>query len=384
MPKIKLYEVITKLELGGAQLSTLELIQSLDKEVYDISLLTAPGGELLPEAAALKGVKVVAIPSLRRKINLFLDCKTLFLMYRLFKKEKPHIVHTHSSKAGILGRWAARLAGVKSILHTVHGWEFHQYQNKLKRWFYISIEKITAPFTDYFIAVTHHDIEKGLSCGIGSEHQYQLIRYGIDKKKFSVHGNGSLRKQYGIGDTCFVVGMVACFKPQKAPLDFVFSAARAAQKIPDVKFVMVGDGCMRARITRLIHRLGVADKFMLLGWRRDIPSLLSSFDVVSLSSLWEGLPIVFLEAMASGKPIVATDICGNAELVKDNRNGFLVAPNNHESFSECIIRLYRDKALARQMGHAGRVSLNGEFDVAHMVSNTDALYRASVREKGGA
>lgn len=381
MRKIKLLYVITKLELGGAQLSTLDLIRGLNKNIYEIYLISSDKGILTNDAKSISEIKICLLDSLRKEINFIYDLKALFQLYKFIRRYNIDIVHTHSSKAGILGRWAAKLGGVRLIIHTVHGWEFHEYQSKIKKWMFIFLEKITAIITDKIIAVTNHDINKGLSFGIG-RNKYSLISYGIDKDRFNSRNNSSFLKKIGIDNNCFVVGMIACFKPQKSPLDFVFSADRVSKFIPNVKFVMVGDGQMRSKIERLIEKLNLKDRFILLGWQRDIPEIISSFDILVLTSLWEGLPMVFLEAMASKKPIVATDINGNSEVVKHGVNGFLVRPRDPYALAESIIHLFKNRGLLYIMGEKGREILNQNFEFRNIIERVHSLYLHGIEGKG--
>ena len=382
MKKIKLLQIITKLELGGAQLSTLDLIRGLDKNSYEIYLVTSNKGILIDDVKSMPQIRLYLLGSLKRKVHLIYDLKALFKLYRFIKKHKFDIVHTHSSKAGILGRWAAKFAGVAVIIHTVHGWEFHEHQNKIKNWIFIFLEKITTIITDQIIAVSNYDINKGISFKIGNRDKFNLIYYGIDKDKFNGRHNGTFRKKIGLDSSCFVVGMIACFKPQKSPLDFIFSASRITKYISNVKFVMAGDGQLRNKIVALIERLNLKDKFIILGWQRNIPELISSFDVLVLTSLWEGMPLVFLEAMACGKPIVATNINGNREVIKDGINGFLVKPRDSYVLAEKVIYLFKNRNLLYAIGERGRAILNNNFELEHMIKCTHALYSLSLKKKG--
>jgi glycosyltransferase involved in cell wall biosynthesis len=382
MAKINLLQIITKLELGGAQLSTLDLIKSLDSNIYNAHLITGAEGILMGEALAIPNLKVRIIPSLIREISFLRDIRALIGIYSFIKSHKIDIVHTHSSKAGILGRWAAKLAGVKFIVHTIHGWEFHSYQSKLRKTFYILLERMAAMITDQFIAVTEHDINEGLQNRIGTLHKYRLVRYGIRKEKFDTGSNGSLRKKLGLDKDDFLVGMIACFKQQKSPQDFVLAAEKVAQHVPRAKFVMVGDGQLKGRVSELVEKLSLKNKFLLLGWQRDIPQIMSSLDVLVLTSLWEGLPIVFLEAMASGKPIVANDISGNREIVKDGINGFLVSSRDTFALADRIIQLSKDRNLAQEMGERGKGALNNYFNLEHMVALTCDIYSLGLKQKG--
>lgn len=381
MKKINLLLIITKLELGGAQLSTLELIKGLDKNFYNIYFISGNDGILIQDALDVPNIKIHLLPSLKRETGIITDLRSLFAIYRFIKSKKIDIVHTHSSKAGILGRWAAKFARIKSIIHTVHGWEFHNFQNKIRKSFYIFLERVTAKITNQIIVVTEHDLAKGLLYGIGTREKYKLVSYGIRKDKFSISHNGSFRKKLGIDDSCFLVGMVACFKPQKSPLDFVLIAELVVRHISNVKFIMIGDGQLKSEINALVEKFKLGDKILLLGWQRNIPEIMSSFNVLALTSLWEGLPIVFLEAMASSKPIIANDISGNREIIKDGINGFLVNPKDSLAFAEKIIQLSKNRKLAQQMGERGNAILNNNFDVKQMVKRIHNVYSLELKEK---
>ncbi|MBL7081157.1 MAG: glycosyltransferase [Candidatus Omnitrophica bacterium] len=185
MQKINLLYVITKLELGGAQKQLLKLIIHLDKRRYNLSLITARDGVLIKDALSIKDLRLIRSRFLERPINPLRDLIALGQIYRFIKRNKIDIVHTHSSKAGILGRWAASFAGTKIIVHTIHGWSFNEYQNYLWRRIAICFEKITALITDQLIVVSSSDLQKGLKNHIGNKDKYKLIRYGIDYKKYT-------------------------------------------------------------------------------------------------------------------------------------------------------------------------------------------------------
>ena len=220
MQKIKLLYVITKLELGGAQKQLLSLINHLDKKRYTPVLMTAADGFLIKNSLSIKGLRLIKLRFLERPINPVKDFFAFCQIYNFIKKNKIDIVHTHSSKAGILGRWAANFAGVKTIIHTVHGWSFNEYQNHLVRRIIIWLERFTALITDKLIVVSKHDLQKGLYNSIGNRDKYKLIHYGIDYQEFSKRDK-SLREELGIDNRDLLIGMVSCFKPQKSPQDFI-------------------------------------------------------------------------------------------------------------------------------------------------------------------
>jgi len=172
--------------------------------------------------------------------------------------------------------------------------------------------------------------------------------------------------------------MVACFKPQKAPQDFIFLAHRVCQVLPSTRFLLVGDGELRPEVEELIRRFKLKEKVILTGWRRDVPEIMQIIDVLVLTSLWEGLPIVFAEAMASGKPVVATAVDGAKEAIIEGVNGFLVEPHNIEKFAERVIKLLRDRNLAQRMGREGKKMVYPTFDLTHMLNRIETLYEKSL------
>ena len=374
--KIDLLHIITNLELGGAQKNALYTITNLDAARYNKHFICAPGGLLCKEASEILDTDFQFLSILKRKINPLKDLRALFFLTRYMRNKKIDIVHTHSSKAGILGRWAARLAGVPVIVHTIHGWSFNKYLNSPTKRLYIFLERITAWVTDKLIAVSKSDIRKGLDKGIGDKQRYTLIRCGITPAKSRDKMEISRKKmEFGLDNSSPLIGMVACFKPQKNPLDFIKAASIVLKKSPEARFVSVGDGLMRERMERLIQKRALERKVMLLGWRKDVEEIMPIFDLVVLTSLWEGLPITLLEAMACGKPIVAYKIDGVEEIVKDGINGFLVRPKDIGELSEKISLLLNDKSLSKSMGEKGREILtDSSFDVSQMITGINKIY----------
>ena len=382
MRKINILYVITKLELGGAQKQLLSLICKLDKERFKPFLFTAEEGLLIPEALSIYGLTLIKSIYLERAINPFKDFFALLEICRFIKNNEINIVHTHSSKAGILGRWAARLAKVRVILHTVHGWSFHDYQSTLKKRFFVWLEKLSAKFTDRIIVVSHYDREKGLKNRIGKESKYCLIRCGIDYKEFSNKNKQNLRKELGISASDLVVGMIACLKPQKSPQDFIKLADLVRKVIPEAKFLLVGDGILRNKVQRLITKLNLQNTVILTGWRRDIPQILSTLDVFTINSLWEGLPVTVLEAMAACRPVVVTQTGGVQEVIVEGETGFLVFPRDIKKMAERLSVLLKDARLREAIGQKAKNSLGMNFCLENMINNTQRCYEDLVFEKG--
>ncbi len=387
MDKITVVHIITKLELGGAQQNTLFTVAHLDRDRYEPVLITGADGILIDEARQLTNVRLFLVPELVREIRPLKDITALFKIARILRTIKRNardlrgnaagtvIVHTHSSKAGILGRWAAWLAGIRCIIHTVHGFSFHLFQPRLTRAVYVFLERITASLTSAYILVSRANMEEGFREKIFTPDKAVLIRSGIDIKEYqSVHCDRiAVRAELGITNGAPVVAMVACFKPQKAPLDFIKTARLVLAEYPLVEFLMVGDGELRSRIEALANELAIADKVHLVGWRTNVPQIMHAIDLLVLTSLWEGLPRVLPQAMAAGVPVVASDVNGSREAIRDGFNGFLMQPHDVQGMARKILYLLTHPEKARAMGRNG-AGMVQEYDIWKMLRQQEALY----------
>jgi len=374
--------VITKLELGGAQQIALNTLRGLDSRQYQRFLIAGQGGLLDEEAKQLPGVEVHLWKVFKHPIQPLFDGITLLRLVCFMRKHRIDIVHTHSSKAGILGRLAAWLAGVPVILHTIHGWPFHSYQAWPVRQFYIWLERLAARVTTRLIAVSAATRRKGEDNKIGKPSQYQIVFPGTDLNAFAPGNKAtrqSVRQEFGLAPNTLLVGMVACLKPQKAPLDFICAANTVLKKIPTARFLLVGDGQEREAVETEIHRLGIEKQIILAGWRKDIPRLMQAFDLLVLSSLWEGLPCVLAQAMASGVPVVATNVEGTREAVEDGKTGKLVPPREPENLGQAIIELLRDEATRLSMGRHAE-AMASKFELQTMIQKLDTIYQESLTQ----
>lgn len=382
----KVLHPITRLIIGGAQENTMLTAQLLMEEGWTVDIVSGPqtGSEgSLIEIVQERGIPLILEPTLVREVNPVKDLLATWRLARLMRQGKYTIVHTHSSKAGIVGRWAAKLAGVPVIVHTVHGWGHHERQHPLIRAYYIWLEKLTLPITDKLIVVSALNIEKGLADGIGNPDNYLVIRSGIELDRFGHPqvSRAETRAAWGIPQDAVVIGSVTRLSPQKAPLDFIQAAAQVAQRYPQTYFMMVGDGPLRGEVEALAAKLGIADRLVLTGLRRDVPELMAAFDLFALSSLWEGLPRVLPQAMATSLPIVATACDGSAEAITEGENGFLVPPGEPQVLAERLCQLIAEPALAKQMGRAGYARV-AEFSDRGMVAAIAKLYRELLTKKG--
>ncbi len=378
-PPIRVCHVITLLELGGAQETTLYTVANL-RPPFRASLVCGAGGLLDEEAQRIPGVAPTFLPSLVRPIRPIADLRALLGLTALFRRQRPHIVHTHSSKAGILGRLAARIARVPVVVHSIHGFGFNERQPALLRSVLLALERRAARSTTHFIVVSRANLERGVALGIVAREKATLIRSGVRLDRFEAAGRdqalrsgAGLRGELGLSRSAPLVGMIACLKPQKSPLTFVEVAARLAAEFPDAVFILAGDGDLRARVLARAAALGIGGRFHLLGWRRDVPGVMAALDVLVLTSLWEGLPKVVPEAIAAGVPVVATAVDGALDILEDGVNGFLCNPGDVEGMAERVRRLLRDPALRRELAGRARAVLP-QFDIDAMVRAHERLY----------
>jgi glycosyltransferase involved in cell wall biosynthesis len=380
--KAKVVHIITKLELGGAQENTLFTVAHLDRNRFEPFLITGKEGILVEEALRMEDVKIYLLPDLIREIRPLNDIKALLGIIQILKQIRSSgmpsaqiIVHTHSSKAGIIGRWAAKIVGAEAIIHTYHGFGFNEYQPRLVKWFYILLEWLTSLITTKFICVSEVNRAKGINLGIFLEDQTVLIRSGIDLERFTTleKSREEMRRELDVPLDSPLALMIACFKPQKAPLDFVQVAGFVKKEVPHARFLMVGDGQLRKEIENLRKELGLENELILLGWRRDIPEIINATDCLVLTSLWEGLPRVFPQAMCLGIPIVATRVDGATDVITDGVNGFLLPPHDVQGIAEKAIYLLKDPDKARKMGERGKEQVK-EFDCFKMLSEQEELY----------
>jgi glycosyltransferase involved in cell wall biosynthesis len=354
---MRIVQVITRLDLGGAQLHALRLSECLARAGHDVILACGKGGELDADAARAGSFRIVFLESLRREICFYRDARGFIELSRLFRDVRPDIVHTHSSKAGIVGRLAARHAGVRRIFHTVHGWSFNDYQPAWQMAFYVELERAAAKATTKFFAVCRSDIAKASFHGIAHPSKFALNYLQIGNE-FAPSPNppaqARLRQELGVPLNAPLVLSTSCLKPQKAPLDFVHAAGLVHGKHPDCHFIIAGDGELRPAVEQAMLDNGIKECFHLTGWRRDIRELILACDVFVMTSLWEGLPLAVWEAMACGKPVVAAAVDGVPEAVSHNESGFLTQPGNPSETAALVSRLLRNPRLAGEFGASAR------------------------------
>ncbi|MFA6004556.1 MAG: glycosyltransferase family 4 protein [Elusimicrobiota bacterium] len=371
---MKVAHIITRLDLGGAQQNTCHTARNLDPQRFDALLIYGPGGVLDAEAAVWpQPPRRIVVADLVREISPLRDLKALFALRRILHAERPDIVHTHSSKAGILGRLAAWSAGVPVRVHTFHGFGFHDRQPAWRKTLYVWAERLCARLSQALIFVSRDNQHYAQSHGIGDPARYHLIRSGVKLSELPARVDAAQKKkELGLAADSRLVLSVGNLKPQKNPMDFLHMARRVSAAVPDAAFVFVGDGPLRAPLAAAARALGA--RFVMPGWRRDVAELLAAADAFVLTSLWEGLPRALVEAMRSGLPAVCYATDGVKDLIKDGENGFTVAQGDTGLLARRVQTLLTDPGLSKRLGQAAAASIGLEFDIDNMVRQQEALY----------
>lgn len=382
--KIKIAQVITRMDRGGAPDIVKSLFHYLTKKGYDVTLIS---GSTTRPSLDTKGFlrdyreKMIMMPELQRELRPISDIRAFIKLFVLFKKKKFDIIHTHTAKAGFLGRIAARLAGACAVVHTPHGHNFYGYFGRLKSRLIIMLERMAALFADRIIALT--DIEKKdmFWYNICPVSKISVVRSGIDLVRYNKNGLDKERKksELKINADDFLVGMMARLERVKGAAYFIEAVKYISDEFSKAKFLIVGDGPLKENLTLLARRLGIYDKITFTGWREDIPDILSITDIVVLPSLNEAVGRILLEAGASGKPIVATAVGGVPEIIRNGETGFLVPPGDSKKIAEAVVSLLKDEKKRLQMGLTAKNRVSSDFNENRMTGEIHDLYENLVK-----
>jgi len=372
--RIKILHIITNLPIGGAQDNTLYTLELLDKGKYDVSLACNLCGEFVERANSIVQCKIYNIKYLAREINLFKDLRATLELVKLMRKEKFQIVHTHSSKPGVIGRIAAFISCVPVLIHTVHGFPFHDFMNIFKRKYLLLVERAMNSITTHLITVSKLNLKKIIDLGLATENKITNIYSGIDFKKFQVLSKSSIRNELGINPKIRLVGFVGRLSEQKAPLTYSKAIAKVVKLYPDCHFIFVGDGPKRTEIEKFINKKQLDSRVSLLGTRKDIPEIINSLDLFVLSSIYEGLGRSLTEALYCKVPVVATKVDGVPELIQDNKTGLLVPPEDCERLAEAIVYALNNPGKMKRLAKEGHKFVKLHFDVKQMVKKIEIIY----------
>ena len=368
-PRILL--LVTLSEQGGAQHVVYVLARHLC-EGFHVTVACSPGGSLI-EKLRQERIRVVEIPELVRSLCPIRDLQAFLRLYRWMRQERFDVVHAHSTKAGLVGRLAARLARVPGVLFTAHGWAFTEGRAYWKRWVLAQAERLVARATTKIICVSAHDRELAVRFRVAHPEKLVVIRNGIDPERFTRADGSAVRRKWGL-ESAPVLTFVGRLAAQKNPAVLL----NVLGHLPEGRLVLVGDGPLMPRIRRLVLQGKSTDRVLLVGERGDIPEILAASDVFVLPSRWEGLPLTVIEAMMAGLPVVASRVGGVPELVEEGVTGFLVPSGDLQALARALQRLVEDDELRRSMGEAGRRRALERFTLARMLRETQAVYEEVV------
>lgn len=378
---IRLLHLITKLPIGGAQDNTLTSIAGADRTVFEVDIASSPGGAW-EERARQSADNLHLIPELHREMSPIADLQAVRAVYKLLRARRYHIVHTHSSKAGILGRIAAYLARTPVVIHTVHGFAFNDLTfSKTTRSMYLWLERLGAHLADEVVMVSAANRQEAIERKIVSAEKSTVIYSGIDLARFSdLPTPAAARQRLGVPAHHKVVGTVGRLATCNAPLTFVDAAHLLVQQFDDLSVVIVGDDPKwRPQVVAAIKG---EPHIQLLGYRTDVPEILAALDVFTSSNMWGGLGRAITEALAVGVPVVAFPVNGVPELVVDGVTGLHARIGDSADLAAKTAQLLQQPAWAQQLATAGRERVRQTFGAEKMVTDLDELYRRLLFAQG--
>jgi glycosyltransferase involved in cell wall biosynthesis len=380
--------VIARLNIGGPAIHVINLTTGLDPARFESSLVTGienPGEGSLLDLAVERGIQPVVIPEIVAEATLKpRDLKALIALYRLLRRERPYIVHTHTAKAGFVGRLAAWLAGVPVVVHTYHGHVLHSYYSPRTTWLLRRMERVLGFLTHRIIAVSEQVKRDLVDYRVANPEKISVIPLGFELKPFlhSTNHRGSFRRELGVSNGAPLVGIVGRIFPIKNHRLFLDAAARIAADEKSARFVVVGDGALRQQMEAHANALGIADRVIFTGWRRDLPRIYADLDILVVSSNNEGTPVSAIEAMASGCPVVATRVGGLPDLIDDGETGCLVPCGDADSLGATVTGLLRNRETARRIGESARARVAERFTIERLVADTAGLYAGLLAKRG--
>ena len=390
MGVLKVLHVHTRMIRGGADENTLFTVNGLDPRRFQVTLAVGGGSEPSMLSKIQPHVELLEIAELVRDVSPRNDLAAFHRLRRHMQDRRYDIVHTHTAKGGILGRFAARAARVPIIVHTLHGSTFHGAVGPLQYRLYWLLEKLTARFTDRIISVGEDLKDRYVTAGISTVEHYDVIRSGMDLDQFqaaaamSAAQKAEVRRTLGVPADVPLVGMVARLEERKGYRYFIEMAERVLKQVPTAHFVGVGAGEQLDSLNEEVARRGLTGRVHFPGFRPDIAEVLACLDVTVLTSLWEGLPRVLVQAAACSVPAVTFEVEGAREVVKDGVNGYVVASKDVERLAERVIGLLSDREGARAMGIAGSGLVHQGWTIESMVREITEVYEALAAKNGDA
>jgi glycosyltransferase involved in cell wall biosynthesis len=385
---ITIVRVIARLNVGGPAIHTVLLTRGLNDGDFRSTLVTGMHGKEegdMSYFAHERGVDPVVIPEIGRELSWRDDLVAFFKLVKLMRRLKPEIVHTHTAKAGAVGRVAALFAGVPIRIHTFHGHVFRGYFGALKTRVFLWIERFLARSSAGVVAISErqkHELTRVFR--VTDERRCTVIPLGFDLASFEAaeRRRGELRRELGRSASEPLVGIVGRLVPIKNHSLFLQAMRKVVQKRPDTALVIVGDGELRRALEDETRALGLADRTHFLGWRRDLDVVYADLDLVALTSINEGTPVALIEGMAAARAVVATDVGGVGDVVENRETGLVVPPDDAELFAAAVLELLEDPSLRERYGRAGRERAVGRYGAGRLVGDVRALYLELLAKHG--
>ena len=379
--KIKVLNIITLFSVGGASETVVSMAEGLNKKGYDVHIATGPNipteGSMYETANRLN-IPVYTFENLKRAINLIDDVRIILELARFIRKNNYDIVHTHSSKAGVVGRLAAWLAGTKVRLHTIHGLPFHRYESWFVRNSFKLIEKFAALTCTKLVAVTHTIVDVMVKNNLAPREKFAVIRSGFNIDEYINFNQdvSALRKKYSLKDDEVVIGKVSRFSILKGHKYLVNAFCEISKKNPKTKLLLIGNGEIENSLREMVKQMNLTDRVIFTGLIQpeEIPSAIAVVDILVHTSLLEGLARVLPQAIMMEKPVISFDLDGAHEVIKDGVNGYLIEPENDAMLSDRILDLATNLEKAKEFGRIGKKNLSDEFSTQKMVNQIHELY----------
>ena len=381
---IKVLHVHTLPIISGSGINTFLTMRDTDKSAYHVELACAPGGRLI-ELVRENGMNVRLFGNLIQPFRPHKDILALVDLTFFLKKNPYHIVHTHNSKAGFIGRLAAKLAGIPVIIHTVHGFAFHDQEPLWRRILFKDLERLASHWCDKMIFISQPLVQWALQERIAGMDKMIKIYSGIETDRFrpaSQEEENKARKEWNLGKQDRVIGIVSKLWQGKGHDTLIKAFFRLHKQIKGAKLIIVGEGALEEKLRILVGEYGLQDDVIFTGFQMDVSRAISTFDVAVLPSLFEGMGRVLLEAMAMEKPVVATRVGGIPDLVEHGINGLLVPPDDDHELAEAIKKILNDKNLAEKMGKSGRKKIKNQFSSDFMTKSIEKVYKDILTKKG--
>jgi glycosyltransferase involved in cell wall biosynthesis len=388
--KLRVMRVITRMNVGGPALQAALLCERLAPERFESRLISGIEGEREGNMLQLRldsPVRPVILPTLGREISLKADFVTLRELVRLMRRYRPHVVHTHLSKAGFFGRVAARYTRRPAVVHTYHGHIFAGYDefSRPKMELFRRMDQLAARCTDRILTLTAGQGAELQAAGIGRASQYRVVPLGLELEPFLEPGDNraALRQELGLPAECVLIGHISRLVPVKTVNYFIEAAQKVRLHHPEAVFLVIGDGPSRPALEDETRKRGLLDSGVrFLGFRADLPYLVGGLDIVALTSIQEGTPVAIIEALTAGKPVLATDVGGVGTIVRHKQTGWLSPARDVENIAQGLSYLLEHPQEAAQWGQAGHEVVYPQNDSSRLLRDIEELYLEILQEKG--